>query len=479
MKAAKQIFFSALLIALAMILLRFCVFNDFTDIIPLGRYPSETDTDEATPVFDNDASVRVEAFEIRDGFLRVRLKPLARGHADLYLKSADGGENLVAVYRIDSFRSIYNLSNGNFTGDAVLLIGFTLFYLCVGAIMLWHYSRARGSDFYAYASIYYMGFSVFALACGGLMLYLTLKHFFRPYAYSMINCYGIINTACWQYMILTAPLALIFALSMLISNIALLKHERTRLQNLLGIAVGLALIIGEVLGFLLQTRNLSGSEAEVRFQSMLANVYSTVFIYFECMLAGSVVCGIKAARREPEGDMDYIIILGCAFRNDGTLTPLLRGRADRALAFWRRQAETSGKVARLIASGGQGADETMPEAEAIKRYLVEKDVDPEMILCEDKSSNTLENMLYSRALIDARAPGRVAFATTNYHVFRSGVWANRAGLKAEGMGSPTVWWYWPNAFMRECLGLMKYRWKQELLLLALLMLFYGALTMIL
>ncbi len=480
MKAAKQIVYSVLLIALAMALLRFCVFFSFTDTIPLNPYCFETDGSDAVPQLSDGAALRMEASEISDGYLRVRLKPLARGNADLYLANRESEQQLVAVYHVDIFHTVFNVTNGNFTGDAVLLIGFTLLYLCVSAIMLWHHSRAHGSDFYAYASIYYVGFSMFALACGGLMLYLTLKHFVRPYAYSMMNCYSVINTAGWQYMILTAPLALLFALSMLVSNIALLRHERTRLKNLLGIAFGLALIVGEVLGYLLQTRDLSGSEAQVRFQSMLANVYSTVFVYFECMLAGSAVCGIRAAKHEPKGDRDYIIILGCAFRKDGSLTPLLRGRADCALDFRRRQAEKSGKAARLIASGGQGADESMPEAEAIKRYLVEKGVDPEMILCEDKSTNTLENMMYSKALIDAQAPGsRVAFATTNYHVFRSGVWANRAGLKAEGMGSPTVWWYWPNAFMRECLGLMKYRWKQELLLLALLMLFYGALTMIL
>ena len=75
--------------------------------------------------------------------------------------------------------------------------------------------------------------------------------------------------------------------------------------------------------------------------------------------------------------------------------------------------------------------------------------------------------------------GQVAFVTTNYHVFRSGIWAGRAGLEAQGLGSRTKWWYWPNAFMRECLGLMKNRWKEELLLLFLLLAFFTGLNMIL
>ena len=47
----------------------------------------------------------------------------------------------------------------------------------------------------------------------------------------------------------------------------------------------------------------------------------------------------------------------------------------------------------------------------------------------------------------------VAFSTTNYHVFRSGIFAGQAGLKAEGMGSKTKWYFWPNAFIREFAGL--------------------------
>ena len=69
------------------------------------------------------------------------------------------------------------------------------------------------------------------------------------------------------------------------------------------------------------------------------------------------------------------------------------------------------------------------------------------------------------------------FSTTNYHVFRSGVWAALAGLSAEGMGSKTKWWYWPNAFMRETVGLLKNRWKQETLFLIVLIMFFAALSL--
>jgi hypothetical protein len=88
--------------------------------------------------------------------------------------------------------------------------------------------------------------------------------------------------------------------------------------------------------------------------------------------------------------------------------------------------------------------------------------------------------MFSRQLIRERNPeGRTLFATSDYHVFRSGVWANEAGLPAEGIGSRTRWWFWPNAFMRETIGLFQKRWKQELLLLVALIGFFLALAAVL
>jgi len=46
-----------------------------------------------------------------------------------------------------------------------------------------------------------------------------------------------------------------------------------------------------------------------------------------------------------------------------------------------------------------------------------------------------------------------------------------------GIGSRTKWWFWPNAFMRECIGLMLNKWKSEALLLLVLVGFFAMLSM--
>ena len=68
--------------------------------------------------------------------------------------------------------------------------------------------------------------------------------------------------------------------------------------------------------------------------------------------------------------------------------------------------------------------------------------------------------------------GRIAFSTTNYHVFRSGLKARRVKMRALGMGCRSKWYFWPNAAVREFVGLLtQHRVKQGLILLGLLVSF--------
>lgn len=415
---------------------------------------------------------------LRNGGIQIPIRPRQAGETFIDVNDSAGRDVSMLALRVNRFGTVYDSTTGGFTGDSVALAAFTVFCLAVAAIMFWAFRGAKGPAFYAYGTIHAAGFSLFALLTGLTMLAITLRHVLNPQGYNMLNAYSAITGASWRFMMLTAPCVLAFAAAMAVSNVALMRHEGFAPKNALGIAIGLTLAAGEALAYALYGRDFSGPEWRVRLWNTLRNVYATGFSWFECMLTGAIICGLKAARHVPEPDADYILILGCKFRRDGTLTPLLRGRVDRAVEFWKRQREATGREAVLMPTGGQGRDECMPEAEAMRRYLLARGIPEARIAVEDKSRNTYQNMEYSKALIDRRAPGaKVVYATTNYHVFRSGVWASLAGLPAEGVGSRTKWWYWPNAFMRECAGLLLHRVPQELTLLMALIAFFGALSM--
>ena len=473
-KAAKQIIVCALVLVLLCIACRLVFFNQFILYVLI---PEGTEEEEIRVSLSRPDIVQAGEAEREGSWLKIPLEPIQPGEAELWLGEEMGSFHLLQV---DRFHTVISRNNSNYTGDSAVLICVTLFWLLVSAIMLWHFFRAKGPAFYDYGTIYYAGFFLFALVSCLENLSATVSHITRPYEYSMMSAYATISSASRQFMMLTMPAMLVFAGAMAVSNIALLRHESPRKQNVLGLLVSSLLVIGELLGLILFTRDFVGSELESRIDITLQNTYATAFVYFQCMLTGSVICGIRAARHRPVPDKDFILINGCWFRKDGSLPPLLRGRADKALEFWHSQKEQTGREARFIPSGGQGNDEPMPEAEAIRQYLVSEGIEDRLILPETKSASTYENMAFSGEIIRNTDPaGKVVFATSSYHVFRSGLWARQAGLSAEGIGSRTKWWFWPNAFMRETAGLLLKRWKQEVLFLVLLIIFFGVLSMVL
>lgn len=204
---------------------------------------------------------------------------------------------------------------------------------------------------------------------------------------------------------------------------------------------------------------------------------------FMALLFYSWVYRLLPRRRQ----YDYIIIHGAGL--DGPRpTPLLAGRIDKALELWKKQHQHG----KFVVSGGQGADEIVSEAQAMRDYLLEKGVPAAAILMEDKSTTTWENLKNSLAIINADratdvgatsaaavasrdvttaasdastsdASGTVtssgdfttAVVTSDFHVFRCAEYAHNLGIKADGIGSHTKGWYWPTAFIREFIAITK------------------------
>ncbi len=213
----------------------------------------------------------------------------------------------------------------------------------------------------------------------------------------------------------------LLAASLAISNIWLIKKEGFRVQNVLGILMG-ALYIGGYFAEKL-TNSFIGADSQTVFYILLTVNLGVTFLlcYFECMLISTMFCAVASTRYKPAPDMDYIIILGCAIRRDGTPTPLLKGRIMRAFDYEKAQYEKTGKHAKFVPSGGQGSDEVISEAESMKRCLIELGVPDERIVKEDKSVNTYQNMAFSRSFTSSRTPlsaslsvcsGRKSFCTS-------------------------------------------------------------------
>ena len=340
-----------------------------------------------------------------------------------------------------------------------------VFLLCAVVMLVRAFFRQIEYNLYSYNTIYYMGFALFLFAVFVSCVLLTAEMIRHPDVYTAVYIVHTLVGSAKNYMLFTSPFILVFSAALCISNISLIRHEGKRLVNVLGIILSCLLVGGLVLLYAVDFY-VSGSQTYVMIHELITNTLAAVYLYIECMLIGTIIANLIAVRRPCAYDRDFLIILGCGIRKDGTPTPLLRGRIDRAVRFRNEQLEKTGKDLVFITSGGQGPNEVISESASMKRYLLSQGIPADRIIEEDRSTNTFENMKYSKEKItEEKAAGKVAFSTTNYHVFRSGLFARRTGMRAVGMGAKTKWYFWPNAAVREFVGLLtEHRGKQALIL---------------
>ena len=327
---------------------------------------------------------------------------------------------------------------------------------------------------YSYNSIYYIGFSlfIFSTLIIEIFVYNYIKNLQLGYYTAISNLLLPLISSAMNFMLISFPFVLVFSLSFIVSNIVLLKKEGRSFQNILAIILSV-LLLGGVLFLYRFDYYFSGSELQAMIHDVISNIFACIYIYFECMLIGTIITNLIVINYKPEYDKDYAIILGCGLMKDGSPTPLLKGRIDRALSFYHEQLKATGKKLTFICSGGQGSNEVISESQSMKNYLMENGISEEDIIMEDKSTSTYENMLYSKTIIDnINSDSKIVFSTNNFHVFRSGLMSRRVGMASIGIGSKTKWYFWPNAWVREFVGLISQHKVKQMLILGTMIILY-------
>ncbi|MDR1464834.1 MAG: YdcF family protein [Oscillospiraceae bacterium] len=186
------------------------------------------------------------------------------------------------------------------------------------------------------------------------------------------------------------------------------------------------------------------------------------FLYVPGMLAAFLLQSLLYAAKPKPKNSDFLLVLGCGLKKDGTVTPLLAGRLDRAI----RAYHADGEKATFVVSGGKGSDERNSEAFGMKQYLLGKGISEEKIILEDRSTTTAENIRFSKKLMEEAKRGyRCTIVTSNYHVLRAVILAKNQGLNAQGLGGRTKFYYLPAAFVREYIAII-FNYKKLVVLYA-------------
>jgi uncharacterized SAM-binding protein YcdF (DUF218 family) len=162
-----------------------------------------------------------------------------------------------------------------------------------------------------------------------------------------------------------------------------------------------------------------------RFYLLSALAIGVVFGLF--LLVSVVVTAKRLNAPEPA---DTLIVLGAQVYRSGAPSPALKRRLDLAAALFEQ-----GYAATIITTGAQGSNEPMPEADAMKNYLVAKGVPESAVLCDPHSYNTVENITNAKAIMDENGLETAIIVTSDYHLWRTLSICKDVGIPATGAGS--------------------------------------------
>ncbi len=158
----------------------------------------------------------------------------------------------------------------------------------------------------------------------------------------------------------------------------------------------------------------------------------------------------KETRNLPDENSECtMVVLGCGLKGERP-SRMLEQRLLKAEAFLKEHPEIP-----VIVSGGQGSDEVIPEAQAMRNWLIARGIEEERIYTEDRSASTRENLSFSKEVIKAHGlPEEIVIVTNFFHSCRAGMIAAKQGYEYRSLPAGTTWFMIPVSVMREVLGIV-------------------------
>ncbi len=161
---------------------------------------------------------------------------------------------------------------------------------------------------------------------------------------------------------------------------------------------------------------------------------------------------IKAQLNKPVGDTT-VVVLGCKVRGERP-SRMLRYRLDKACEYLKDNENTV-----CIVSGGKGKDEAISEAQCMFNYLTNKGIPADRVIMEDKSTNTYQNIAFSKEIIKQRnLPENITIVTDGFHQYRASYIAKRCKvIKSYSLSAKTELFFLPTYWVREWAAIL-YEW---------------------
>ena len=246
----------------------------------------------------------------------------------------------------------------------MFLYGVTIFVLIALLFSMWKDNRSLWNPALLVIEVFF--------------LYLSIANFFFSFGYENVHFLMILG------ILLIPVLILLSGVFLIVNGFILLKKEGFSKANLLSSIMGIVILFF----FVFMWIRVGLVKNEFFFFNPWIDILLMFIIYsyiiFGFAFVGFMMYSFVYLWLPKKQHYDFIIIHGAGLLNGERVTPLLKRRIDKAVQAFH---QSKNPHIRLIASGGQGSDEKISEAQAIYNYLVENtDVPKGAILLEEKSS---------------------------------------------------------------------------------------------
>ena len=181
-----------------------------------------------------------------------------------------------------------------------------------------------------------------------------------------------------------------------------------------------------------------------RWFAVAYRIFAILFILIFVIIESLIIVKMNT---KPKENMDYVIVLGAGVNGTVPSKPLM-ARIDKAYEYMTDNPETI-----LIASGGQGNNEDISEAECIMKYLTDKGISCDRIILEERSTSTEENIKYSFEIIGDTAEN-VGVISNGFHLFRTSIICEKQNHTIVGIPATTLFPMGIHYIVREFFGIL-------------------------
>jgi uncharacterized SAM-binding protein YcdF (DUF218 family) len=202
------------------------------------------------------------------------------------------------------------------------------------------------------------------------------------------------------------------------------------------------------------------SSTRLGFWYCLRSVIIAGALFIGTNYAISVAIVYQFSHPQVLSEADAAIVLGAAAW-DKRPSPVFRERINHAIHLYR-----TGKVKKILFTGGSPKPGFMTEAAVGRRYAIRNGVDANDIIYENHSRDTWQNLVNAQIIAEDNDLNSFIIVSDPYHLARANFIARDLGLHAQVSPTPTTRYTATQSKLRflaqESYTLMMYQWVKYL-----------------